>query len=95
MGDTQTTTRAPLVSDDEVRTLNAARRLLEQLEERCNERGYTRTTSATTEAARYYSGRASERCESAAWHVFQVLNCLRSYGLADLTDDQVHGWGDA
>lgn len=95
MTTTDTPCAAALLSDREVRQLNRARAILGQLEDRLTERGYTHATDATGGAKRFYSGRAAERCEAAEYAVFQVLNCLSSYSLLDLTDAQLHNRGAA
>jgi hypothetical protein len=84
-----------LITEPELRALNAARTALASIEAKCQSIGYTHTTAETDEATRFYCGRLAERCEATAETLFQVLNSANAYGLRGLTADELHNRGAA
>lgn len=85
----------PLITESELRALNAARTALASIEAKCQRIGYTEATAETDQATRFYSGRLAERCEASAEGLFQVLNSANAYGLRGLTCDELHNRGAA
>ncbi len=75
----------PLITADEVATLNAARTILEAVEKRAN------TFDTPREPWQYHScGRLAEAADTAESVIFGVLNYANASKLAPLTDDELH-----
>lgn len=90
----------PVLSDEDVATLNAARRILEEVEKRAQERGNAivgrhveeRTTWLPMDTPTPQScGRVAEAANRAESELFQLLNLASSHRVSVLSDDQVHG----
>lgn len=84
------TQERPLLDELELAALNRARRVLVELEKRATRLGYIDADGDTRNTTRFYAGKAAERCEVAEHEIFQVLNCLSSYGLQKLSEHELH-----
>jgi hypothetical protein len=81
----------------EIRTLNAARTILEGIEERAGDTGYERGR-LTADAQSYDGGsrsimacgRLAQAADTAETAIFRVLNIARSYADVAITDDEMH-----
>jgi hypothetical protein len=75
----------PLITADEVATLNAARTLLKTLEKRAETLAWDEPASMARSL-----GRFAEGSDVAGHSLFNLLNCANSYCDVALTPEQLH-----
>ncbi len=76
----------PLITADEVATLNAARDLLDAIYDRCS----SRVLNGTSANDSMFLGQVRHAASAAGNAVFGVLNHAASSGFAEITTEQMH-----
>jgi len=78
----------PIMDDDDINAINAARRTLQAISKRCVQNFHNAPTSGTGCAQDY--GRIDGLADSAEHALFQVLNWTRAARVGEITDEQMH-----
>ena len=81
----------PVITDDQVEAINRAREVLEKIANDATGQAWHAPTGTDFSRPRAQNlGRVAGVASMAAHNLFDVLNVASSYGVADLTNAQVH-----